>query len=66
MLVLARMIDERIFIGPDIILTVVSIGGGQVRIGVDAPKSVRVDREEVRKAVDREARAAERERQASR
>lgn len=47
MLVLTRKLDERIFIGDDIIITVVSVRGDQVRLGIDAPRHIRVDREEV-------------------
>lgn len=50
MLVLSRQVDETIIIrttdGP-IKITLVDIRGSKARIGVDAPKSVRVDREEI-------------------
>lgn len=44
MLVLSRKQGQEINIGPDITITVVSVNGGQVRIGIDAPKSVPVIR----------------------
>jgi carbon storage regulator len=47
MLVLARSENEKIRIGDDIEITVVSIRSNCVRLGVTAPKSVRVDRQEV-------------------
>ena len=47
MLVLSRRIDEKITIGDDISLTVLSIAGNQVRLGIDAPKEVPVHREEI-------------------
>ncbi|NMC21803.1 MAG: carbon storage regulator CsrA [Thermogutta sp.] len=47
MLVLSRKINEQIVIGDDIILTVVSIRGAGVRIGIDAPANVSVHRGEV-------------------
>ena len=47
MLVLSRRIGEQIVIDGNISVTVVEIKGSQVRLGVTAPKSVRVDREEV-------------------
>src|SRR4051812_29143521 len=47
MLVLARNVGEEIVIGGDIILTVVSVRGGTVRLGITAPPSVCVDRREV-------------------
>ena len=47
MLVLSRRADESLFIGDDIKVTVLDIRGGQVRIGITAPDSVKVYREEV-------------------
>lgn len=50
MLVLSRNPDEAIVIGDNIKITVVKVNSnGSVRIGIDAPKDVRVDREEVAK-----------------
>jgi len=48
MLVLTRKIGERIFIGDDIILTVVDIERGKIRLGIEAPKEVPIWREELR------------------
>jgi len=48
MLVLSRRINERIDIGQDIHLTVVEICGDKVKLGIDAPRGVAVDRREVR------------------
>jgi len=47
MLVLTRRLDETIIIGSDIKITVLSIAGNQVRIGIAAPKEISVHREEV-------------------
>ena len=47
MLVLSRRTGEEIVIGDGIRITVVSMKGNQVRIGVTAPRSVAVDRQEV-------------------
>lgn len=47
MLVLSRKIGERILIGDKITVTVVKIGHGGVRIGVDAPPELAVVREEL-------------------
>ena len=47
MLVLSRRANQSIVIGPDIIVRVLDIRGDQVRIGVEAPRSVTVHREEV-------------------
>ena len=50
MLVLSRKKNERIMIGDDIILMIVEIRGDKIKIGIEAPASVAVDREEVREA----------------
>jgi carbon storage regulator len=47
-LTLTREVGQQIYIGDDIILTVVSVSAnGRVRLGIDAPKQVRIDRKEV-------------------
>jgi len=50
MLVLSRRAGERIQIGDQVEVTVVRIGPGVVRIGVEAPQQMQVLREEVRRA----------------
>ena len=52
MLVLSRKAGERIWIGEDISVTVVRIGGGGVRIGIEAPKELPVVREELKLKMD--------------
>lgn len=47
MLVLSRKPDERIFIGDDIVITVISVRGAKVRLGIEAPDHVLVMREEL-------------------
>ena len=47
MLVLTRNVGEKIVIDNNIHITVVSVKGGKVRIGIEAPDFVRVDRQEV-------------------
>jgi carbon storage regulator len=47
MLVLTRKLMERLFIGDDICVTVVRLEGGQVRLGIDAPREVSVIRAEL-------------------
>ena len=47
MLILTRRIGEAINIGPDVTVLVLGVKGNQVRIGINAPKSVVVDRAEV-------------------
>ena len=47
MLILTRKVGESIAIGDDVTITVVSTKGGQVRIGIDAPKTVAIRRTEL-------------------
>ncbi len=47
MLVLSRKSGERILIGDDVAITVVRIGPNSVRIGIEAPKSMNIVREEL-------------------
>ena len=47
MLVLTRKVGERILIGDQVVITVVKLGHGSVRIGVDAPPEMAVVREEL-------------------
>lgn len=47
MLILTRKIGETIRIGDDIVLSVMEIRGNQVRLGIQAPRSVTVHRQEV-------------------
>jgi len=58
MLVLSRRTNESIVIGGDIIVTVLEIKGDQVRLGIRAPRSVTVHREEVHAEIQRENRSA--------
>jgi carbon storage regulator len=60
MLILTRRPVEAINIGEEIVLTVLGVTGGQVRFGIDAPRSIPIDRAEVferkRRKVANEAR----------
>lgn len=47
MLVLSRRVGERVMIGDDVVVTVLDVRGDVVRIGVAAPRSVAVHREEL-------------------
>lgn len=47
MLVLSRRAGQRIRVGEDIVITVLEVEGGRVRVGIDAPRSVVVHREEI-------------------
>lgn len=58
MLVLSRRPGERIMIGPDIEIIVLGADGGQVRLGVNAPREVTVLRSELLAQVQAENRRA--------
>ena len=45
MLILTRKVGESVLIGDDISITVLSVRGNQVKLGVQAPKEVSVHRE---------------------
>lgn len=47
MLILSRKESERIYLGDDVVLTIVRIQGDKVRIGVEAPSDVRILRREL-------------------
>ncbi|MBO3084916.1 carbon storage regulator CsrA [Cellulomonas fengjieae] len=47
MLVLSRRVGERLVIGDDIVVTIIEVRSDGVRIGIDAPRDVRVHRAEV-------------------
>ncbi len=51
MLVVSRKVGERILIGDQISVTVIKVGSGGVRIGIQAPKELAVVREELAKQV---------------
>ncbi len=60
MLILARRLHERIMIGDQIEVSVVDIRGDQVKLGIKAPPAVKVYRQEVYQAIQRENIAAAR------
>lgn len=47
MLVLSRRAGESVVIGDDVVVTVLEVRGDVVRVGIDAPRHVRVHRQEV-------------------
>lgn len=47
MLVLTRRAKQSVMIGDDVVVTVLEVRGDQVRLGIEAPRSVAVHREEV-------------------
>jgi carbon storage regulator len=54
MLVLSRRLQETLVINGNIKVTVLGINGSQVRIGIEAPKDVRVDRQEIHERIQAE------------
>jgi carbon storage regulator len=55
-LILTRRLNETLMIGSEITVTVLGVKGNQVRLGVNAPKSVAVHREEVFDRIENERR----------
>lgn len=47
MLVLSRKQDEKILIGDDIVITILRVKGNTIRVGIEAPKGVRIVRAEL-------------------
>jgi len=58
MLVLTRKQNEGILIGSDIVVTVINIDGDKIRLGIEAPKNIRVIREELIAEIGQENRMA--------
>jgi carbon storage regulator len=58
MLVLTRRANQSIMIGADVVVTVLEVRGDQVRIGIEAPRSIAVHREEVFRELEEANRAA--------
>lgn len=57
MLILTRRVGETVMIGDDVTITVLGVKGNQVRVGINAPKSVAVHREEIYERIKREQQA---------
>ena len=47
MLILTRKIGESLILGDDVEITVLSVRGNQVKLGVNAPKEIAVHRQEI-------------------
>ena len=54
MLILTRRIGENLRIGTDVMVTILDVKGRQVRVGIDAPRSLPVHREEVYERIQKE------------
>ena len=53
MLILTRRVGENVIVGDDIVISVIEVRGDAVRIGIQAPRSVAVHREEVYRELQR-------------
>ena len=58
MLILSRKTDQQIKIGDDITITIIEIHDGQVKIGVEAQRNIKVFRQEVFNAIQTENKEA--------
>jgi carbon storage regulator len=54
MLILTRRVGETVMIGDEVTVTILGVKGNQVRVGINAPKSVAVHREEIYERIKRE------------
>jgi len=54
MLILTRRVGESLMIGDEVSVTVLGVKGNQVRLGVNAPKTVPVHREEIYQRIQQE------------
>jgi carbon storage regulator len=58
-LILTRRTGETVMIGDNVTVTVLGVKGNQVRLGINAPRDMRVDREEIRERINREQQGTE-------
>ena len=56
MLILSRRVGEKLTIDDNVTVTVVSVKGNQIRLGIDAPRDIKVHREEVYEKLQKAAR----------
>jgi carbon storage regulator len=58
MLILTRKVNETLMVGDDVSVTVLGIKGGQIRVGINAPRDVAVHRQEVYEKIMQERKEA--------
>ena len=63
MLILTRRVGEKLIIGENVTVTVLGVKGNQIRIGIDAPRDIQVNREEVYQRILKEREEINRVRQ---
>ena len=54
MLILTRRVGETVMIGNDVTVTILGVKGNQVRVGINAPKTIAVHREDIYERIKRE------------
>lgn len=59
MLILTRKVNETLMVGDDVSVTVLGIKGGQIRIGINAPREIPVHRQEVYEKILQERKEVE-------
>lgn len=52
MLILTRRVGETLHIGDDVTVTVLGVKGNQVRVGIDAPETIPVHRQEIHRQIN--------------
>jgi len=63
MLILTRRMGESLMIGDEVSITVVGVKGNQIRIGIEAPKTISIHREEIYERIKEEKENGAREEQ---
>jgi carbon storage regulator len=58
MLILTRKLNEKLVIGDGIVVSIIEVRGDQVKLGIEAPKTVKVYRQEVYDAIQEQNRLA--------
>ncbi|HEV2702074.1 MAG TPA: carbon storage regulator CsrA [Steroidobacteraceae bacterium] len=59
MLILTRRVGETVMIGDEVTVTVLGVKGNQVRMGINAPRTVAVHREEIFERIKHEVQESE-------